>query len=474
MDDQCPNFVFSNTLIIKHMNKDGKLTRRSFFKRSAVGTLGAISVPSILTSCAGSGSGSDSGEVQLKDVEVPEILPKAPDGQVLKAGLVGCGGRGTGAAINFIQSGDGLEIVALGDVFPDKMEACRNQLKDKGINVADENCFLGFDAYQKVIDSGVDVVLLCTPPVFRPLHFEYAIEKGKHCFIEKPCAVDPVGARKMLTAGKRAAQKNLSVISGTIRRSQKDCIETYRRVAGGAIGDIVSAHVTRFTTALWHVQRRSEWTDMEYMLRNWVNFCWTSGDLVAEQFVHEIDQMSWFMGNRKPLSAEATGGRQRRVNGDMFDFFSIEYVFENQMRAHCTSRQIDGCDNRHSILIYGTKGFTNGYDTIFNLDGTVAWKYPHPKPEDADQSMAVPDPFRQEHVRLVTAIRTKKPINDVEQHVQSTLMAIMGRESAYTGKFITWDQIMASDLKLGPDTYEFGPVPGVTETYPIAGSAPKV
>lgn len=454
------------------MKKNGKLDRRSFFKHSAVGTLGAISVPSILTSCAGGGSDQDS-KTKIK-ADVPEILAKAPDGQPLKAGLVGCGGRGTGAAINFIDSGDGLEIVAIGDVFQDKLDSCRKTLSEKGQNIPDDKCFLGFDAYQKVIDAGVDIVLLCTPPVFRPMHFEYAIEKGKHCFIEKPCAVDAVGARKILAAGKRATQRGLSVISGTIRRSQKDCIETYRRVAEGAIGEIVSAHVTRFGSSLWHIQRKPGWTDMEYMLRNWVNFCWTSGDLVTEQFVHEIDMMSWFMGSKKPVSAEATGGRQRRVTGDMYDFFSIEYVYENGVRAHCTSRQIDGCDNRHTVFVYGTKGYTNCFDTIFNLDGSIAWQYPHPKPEDADQSMAVPDPFRQEHVRLVTAIRTKKPVNDTEQHVQSTLMAIMGRESAYTGKFVTWDQIMTSDMKLGPDTYEFGPVPGILEEIPVAGSAPKI
>lgn len=214
-------------------------------------------------------------------------------------------------------------------MFPDKLDACRKTLKDKGQEITDENCFLGFDAYQKVIDSGVDVVLLCTPPVFRPMHFEYAIEKGKHCFIEKPCAVDPVGAKRVLVTAKKADQQGLSVISGTIRRSQKDCIETYRRVAEGAIGDIVSAHVTRLGGALWYINRRPEWNDMEYMLRNWVNFCWTSGDLVVEQFVHEIDMMSWFMGDKTPVRAEATGGRQRRVTGDMYDFFSIEYVYDN-------------------------------------------------------------------------------------------------------------------------------------------------
>ena len=451
------------------MSRKFKSGRRDFFKKSALGALGTLTVPAFITSC------SDTQKNEpLKEVEVPEILPTAPEGKPLKAGLVGCGGRGTGAAINFIDAGSGLQVTAIGDVFQDKLDERRKALKDKGQEIADENCFLGFDSYQKVIDSGVDVVLLCTPPVFRPMHFEYAIDKGKHCFIEKPCAVDPTGAKQMLVLGKRATQKGLSVISGTIRRSQKDCIETYRRVAGGAIGEIVSAHVTRLGGALWFIQRRPEWTDMEYMLRNWVNFCWTSGDLVVEQFIHEIDMMSWFMGDRKPLSAEATGGRQRRVTGDLYDFFSIEYVYENGLRTHCTSRQIAGCDNNHLILVYGTKGYTNCFDKIYNLDGSVAWEYPYPKPGDADQSMVVPDPYVQELIRLVTAIRTNKPINDTEQHVQSTIMAIMGRESAYTGKFITWDQIIASDMKLGPDTYEFGPVPGIKEEIPLAGTAPNV
>ncbi|MDR2038599.1 MAG: Gfo/Idh/MocA family oxidoreductase [Bacteroidales bacterium] len=449
------------------MNKKFKSNRREFLKKSTIGTIGTMSVPIFLNSC----SGSDTKKEKLKDVEVPEILDKAPDGKPLKAGLVGCGGRGTGAAMDFLSAGSGLQITAIGDVFKDQLDACRARLKEKGQDIPDSNCFIGFDAYQKVIDSGVDVVLLCTPPVFRPIHFKYAIEKGKHCFIEKPCAVDPMGAKQILVDAKRASQQGLSVISGTIRRSQKDCIETYRRVAGGAIGEIVSAHVSRLGGALWHKQRQPGWTDMEYMLRNWVNFCWTSGDLVVEQFVHEIDMMSWFMGDKKPIRAEATGGRQRRVTGDMYDFFSIEYVYDNNYRAHCTSRQIAECDTNHLVMVYGTKGYTNCFDKIYNLDGTIAWEYPHPKKDDPDQSMVVPNPFVQEHIRLVTAIRTNKPVNDAEQHVQSTLMAIMGRESAYSGKFVTWDQIMASTLKLGPETYELGPVPDIKEVIPVVGTS---
>ena len=449
-----------------------KSNRRSFFKTSAMGALGTMSIPALLGGC----SNSASKEAKLIDVIVPQILDKAPDGKTLKAGLVGCGDRGTGAAENFLSAGNGLQITALGDVFKDRLDRCCKILKTKGQDISDENCFIGFDAYKKVIDSGVDVVLLCTPPVFRPSHFEYAIRNGKHCFIEKPCAVDPVGARQMLALGKQAAGQNLSVISGTIRRSQKDCIETYRRVAGGAIGKITSAHVSRMGGALWFKRREKEWNDMEYMLRNWVNFCWTSGDHIVEQFIHEIDQMSWFMGDKPPVRAEATGGRQRRVTGDMYDFFSVEYVFgeNNSCRAHCTARQIGGCDTQTIIMVYGTKGYTNCTNKIFNLDGSIAWEYPYPKKDDEDKSWEVPDPFVQEHIRLVTAIRTGNPVNDVEQQVLSTLMAIMGRESAYTGKFVTYDQVMGSTQKLGPETYQFGSVPEIKEEIPLAGIPPKI
>ena len=446
--------------------KNKSLNRRDFIKTSVCGTVGTMAVPTFMIGCSSSKKDAD---INLKDIDIPELAAIAQDGKPLKAGLVGCGGRGTGAACDFVAAGNGLSITALGDVFEEKLTACRQELKGKGIEIPDENCFVGFDAYQKVIDAGVDVVLLCTPPVFRPMHFEYAIEKGKHCFIEKPCAVDPTGARKMLAIAKQADAKQLSVISGTVRRSQKDCLETYRRVAGGAIGEIVSAHVIRHGGTLWHVNRKPGWTDMEYMLRDWVNFCWISGDMLLEQFIHEIDLMTMFMGDKRPDKAVATGGRHRRVTGDVYDFYSIEYLYDNGIRTHCTSRQISGCDNEHRVLVYGTKGYTNCFDKIFNYDGSVAWEYPYPKKEDADQSMAVPNPFVAEHVRLVSAIRSNKPVNDTDKHVQSVLMGIMGRMSAYTGKFVSWDEVMASNMKLGPETYAFGPVPGIPEQIPVPG-----
>lgn len=455
------------------MNKKNStltLTRRDFLKSSAVGALGAMVAPSLLVT----GCSSSSKDTKLyPDALIPEMLPQAPDGRPLKAGLIGCGGRGTGAAVNFRDAGNGLTVTMLADIFPDKMAQCRKTLKEYDIEVPDENCFLGFDAYKKVIDSDVDVVLLCTPPVFRAREFAYAVEKGKHVFLEKPCAIDPVGARSILRSAKLAEQKGLSVISGTIRRSQRDCVETFRRVADGAIGDIVSAQVIRNGGNLWHKDRQPGWSDMEYVMRNWPNFCCISGDLLTEQFIHEIDMMSWFLGDRKPLRAIGYGGRQRRVTGDVYDFFSIQYIYDNGMRTNCASRQIDGCDNELYVMVYGTKGSTNCFDTIYNPDGSVAWQYPAPKPDDPDQTWAVKNPYVQEHIRLVTAIRNGEPINDVETHVQSVLMAIMGRMAAYTGKSVTWDEIMASDLDLSLENYEFGPYPGgVNEIVPKPGKDP--
>ena len=451
---------------MKTKNSKNTLSRRDFLKSSAVGALGAVIAPSLITTGC-----SSSDEKKYPKAVVPELLPQAPDGRPLKAGLIGCGGRGTGAAVNFRDAGNGLTVTMLADIFPDKLDACRKTLKGKGIEVTDENCFLGFDAYKKVIDSDVDVVLLCTPPAFRAQEFAYAVEKGKHVFLEKPCAVDPVGARSILKSAKIAEQKGLSVISGTIRRSQRDCIETYRRVAEGAIGDIVSAQVIRNGGTLWHKKRQPEWNDMEYLMRNWPNFCCISGDMPAEQFIHEIDMMSWFLGDEKPQRAIGYGGRQRRVSGDVYDFFSIQYIYDNGMRTNCASRQIDGCDNELSVMVYGTNGSTNCFDTIYNPDGTVAWQYPKPAPEDPDQTWAVKDPYVQEHIRLVTAIRNNEPLNDAETHVQSVLMAIMGRMAAYTGKSITWDELIASDLKITLDQYEFGPIPGgLNEVVPKPGT----
>ncbi len=450
----------------KKTGREG-IDRRSFISLSSMAAIGAIGSAGLVSSC--------SGEPKNKEIELPAFLTQAPDGKPIKAGLIGCGGRGTGAAVNFLDAGPNLQITALGDVFKDKLDQCRDQLRksNHAVEIPDENCFIGFDAYQKVIDSGVDVVLLCTPPAFRPYHIEAAVDAGKHIFMEKPVAVDPVGARKVMISVKRAQDKGLCMVSGTIRRVQKDFVETWRRVANGAIGEIVSAHITRNGGGLWVVQRQPGWTDMEYMLRNWANFCWLSGDHIVEQFIHEVDVMNWYIG-KNPVKAMGWGGRQRRVTGDQYDFFSVEYVYDNGMHTHCAARQITGCSNLTEQFIVGTKGFANAKGMIYNLKGEEIWKYPHPEEGSTDETWKVTDPFVQEHINLVTGIRTGNTVNDGEAQVNSTLITIMGRMSAYTGKDVTWDELMNSDLSLGPKVFEFGPVPDIPETPPVIGVAPKL
>lgn len=442
------------------------IDRRKFISGTAMAAA-AIGSMGILNSCKGTLSGKP-------EEKLPVLLTQAPDGPVLKAGLVGCGGRGTGAAINYLDAGPNLQIVALGDVFQDRLDQCRAQLKkERNVDIADEKCFTGFDAYQKVIDSGIDVVLLCTPPHFRPAHIEAAVNAGKHIFLEKPCAVDPVGARQVLVSVERAKQKNLCMVSGTIRRVQKDFMETRRQVMNGMIGDIVSAHVIRNGGSLWVIRRKPGMSDMEYMLRNWANFCWLSGDHIVEQFIHEVDVMNWYL-QKTPVKAIGWGGRQRRVTGDQYDFFSIEYLYDNGMHTHCAARQITGCSNLTKQFIVGSQGFADAKGMIYNLKGEEIWKYPKPEEGSADETWKVTDPYVQEHINLITAIRTGKVLNDAEAQVNSTLITIMGRMSAYSGKDVTWEEVMNSDLYLGPKTYEFGPVPGIPETIPVIGSEPNV
>jgi predicted dehydrogenase len=436
--------------------------RRKFISDAAIAAA-AISSIGIVSACK-----------EKKKEKLSELLTNAPDGKVLKAGLIGCGGRGTGAAVNFLDAGPNLQITAIGDVFRDKLDQCRENLKkQRNVEIAEENCFTGFDSFQKVIDSGVDLVLLTTPPHFRPQHIEAAVNAGKHIFLEKPCAVDPVGARSVLVSVEKAKQKGLCMVSGTIYRVSKDYMETRRRVMNGEIGEIVSAHVIRNGGSLWVHPRKPEWTDMEYMLRNWGNFCWLSGDHIVEQFIHQVDVMNWYLG-RNPVRAIGWGGRQRRITGDQYDFFSIEYLYENGMHTHCAARQISGCSNLTKVLIVGTEGFAEAKGTIYNLKGEEIWKYPIPEEGSEDQTWKVTDPFVQEHINLVTGIRTGNTVNDAEAQVNSTLVTIMGRMSAYTGKDVTWEEVMNSDMYLGPKTYEFGPVPGIPETIPVIGNEPKL
>lgn len=443
-------------------------SRREFLSTAAWSAVGTIGAAGLLTNCASTNSLKD-----LKDDTHLTLLNEAPDGEVLRAGLVGCGGRGSGAAVNFVDAGPNLEIVALGDVFEDQLQKSKKMLKKaRDIDVPEENCYVGFDNYQKVIDSGVDIVIFATPPHFRPMHVEAAIDAGKHVFQEKPVAVDPVGARKMMATTQKAKEKNLCMVSGTIRRYQKDFIETQRRVANGAIGEVIGANIIRNGGAIWWVERKPEWSDMEYMLRNWQHFSWLSADHYVEQFIHELDVMNWHMDSW-PVKALGYGGRTHQVSGNKYDHFSIQYEYEDGKKAHCATRQINGCDNSKTQYITGTEGYADATGSIYNHKGELIWEYPYPEDGDTESTWSVKNPYVQEHIELVTAIRTGNYINDSETQINSTRMALMGRMAAYTGKDITWDEVVDSDLRLGPDTYEFGPVSGIPEHPPVAGTAPS-
>ena len=419
-------------------------------------------VPSILTSCAGE---------TKKVVAVPTELDVAPDGPVLKAGVIGCGGRGTGAAINFLNAGPSLQIVALGDTFKDRVDACRADiLKETKQEVPADKCFVGFDAYQKVIESGVDLVILATPPFFRPEHFEAAIQARKHVFMEKPVCVDPVGARSIMATAKKAEGMELCVVTGTQRRHKRDYISTWQQIAQGAIGEIVAANAYWNQNMLWYRLPTKEWSEMEYMIRDWVNWSWLSGDHIVEQHVHNLDVVNWFTGSH-PVKAVGIGSRQRRMTGDQYDNFGIDFTFENGTHLHSMCRQINGCDINVSERIQGSKGYTNCEDKIFDLTGKEIWSYQYPLDKEGKPSRnALKDPYVQEHIDLINAIRTSKPINEAENTAVSTLTAIMGRVAAYTGKAVTWDEMMNSDLKLGPKVFAFGPV-DVPKTVPVPGEA---
>jgi predicted dehydrogenase len=396
--------------------------------------------------------------------DIKTTLPdKAPDGPELKAGLIGCGGRGTGAALDFLGAGPKLTIAALGDVFEDRLEGAAKQIKDKtGQDVPKEKRFIGFDAFQKVIDSGVDVVLLATPPHFRPAHFAAAVAAGKHVFMEKPLAVDPVGIKMIIETAGQAKTKNLCVVTGTQRHHQREYLEILRRVKEGAIGEIVAARAYWNQDKLWHRDRNPKWSDMEWMIRDWVNWRWLSGDHIVEQHVHNLDVINWFTGSH-PVKAVGMGGRARRVTGDQFDFFSVDYTFENGMHMMSMCRQINDCATNVSEFIVGTKGSTNCADTIYKPDGSIAWQFPKEQKGK---------PYQQEHIDFVTAIRQSAPLNEAEATAISTMVAIMGRESAYTGAEKTWQEMMDSTMRLGPTEYKLGKA-DIKAVIPVPGSAWK-
>ena len=447
------------------------MKRRDFLTNSAL--LGATAIlPATVASCSNNNNKGAEKKLSNEELGMFSFVNIAPDGDPLKAALIGCGDRGTGAASQFLESGPNVSIVALADLFSDRMDTCRKILADKfNNNVEDSRCFLGFEAYKKILElPDIDVVLLCTPTHFRPEHFKAAVEAGKHIFMEKPCAVDPVGIRTVIAASKVATSKGLTVITGNQRRHRRDYWEAYAQVRNGLIGEVVSATSHWNQGAWWNKRHIPEWSDMEYCIRNWFNIKWLSGDHILDQGIHNIDVVTWFMGDL-PIRAAGYGGRARRLTGDIFDFFSVDYYYNNNKRMLHTARQIDGCDGNVSEQVLGTKGIAqlndHGEIKILDWNGDLLWEYDF-------ENKPVNNPYNQEHIHLVESIRMGKKINQAEDLAYSNMVAIMGREAAYTGKAITWDEIMSSSLRYGPEIYEMGPLPDYHEgVVPIPGKDPS-
>ena len=437
--------------------------RRKFLGDAALGLMGAVGAGYLISSCSS----------RKTRYEMPVFLDRAPDGPPLKAGLIGCGGRGTGAASNFLNAGPNLQITALADVFQDRVDRTRDLLKKRhNIDIPDENCFVGFDAYQRVIDSGVDVILEAAASHFRPRHFEAAVRARKHAFIEKPAGVDPPGVRSVMASGRMAEAAGLVVVAGTQYRHQRDYVKTFSMIKNGAIGDLVSANCYYNRGGPPTIRRQQGWSDMEAMIRNRANWTWLTGDSIVNLLVHQIDILNWFF-EKYPSRAIGFGGRHHRPSGDMYDFFSVDFIFDDQRTYHGTTREIEGCTNNVSQVIFGTKGYTNCHNKIFDLDGNVIWEYEYPLDEEGNRMTRVAiSPYDQEMINFVTAIRTNTPVNEAEALASSSLVGIMGRESTYTGKDVTWEDMMNSPLRLGPQEYSMGPVQGIEPVAPVPGTAP--
>lgn len=396
-----------------------------------------------------------------------ELFAHAQGSDKLRVGLIGCGGRGTGAAIDCLDAHPSVELYAMGDVFEDRLNASLKALEEEKkdrLNIGNRK-FIGLDAYKGVISSGVDIVLLCTPPTFRPIHFREAIQAGKHVFMEKPVAVCPAGARLMFQMEELATQKRLSVVAGTQRRHEPNYIETIQRIHDGAIGKIVGAACYWNQGGLWHVDRKPEWSDVEWQLRNWLYFTWLSGDHIVEQHIHNIDVINWVLGAH-PISAMGMGGRQARVEphyGHIYDHFAVEFEYPGGIKVLSMCRQIDNCAILIGERVYGTQGTADPSGSI-TVGGTT-WRYDGVKRSG----------YKKEHEDLVNAIRNGTPINETRAVTESTLAAIMGRMSAYTGKVVTWDFVMnTSQLNLleRAEKLEFGPMP--VDEVAMPGKTPLV
>ncbi len=424
------------------MKLERAFTRRNFISKSAVATAGTVITSSL-------------------------AADPAEKAEVLKVGLVGCGGRGTGACRQALQADSGTRLVAMADMFSDRLDGSLERLLaipavSERISVPADKRFVGFDAFDQLLASGVDVVLLATPPHFRPVHIEKAINAGVHVFAEKPVAVDGPGIRSVLASCKLAKKKKLSVVSGLCLRHSYGLQELVHRLHDGAIGDLLSLQANDYRGSIWYKERQPDWTDMHYQMRNWYYYSWLSGDFNVEQHVHFLDVCSWAKG-AYPIKAVGMGGRHVRTEkkyGNIFDHHSIVYEYDDGAKLYSNTRQMKGCKSNMSAEIQGSAGrarFSERRNGVtIDAKGKDLWVY---RGEGNDV-------YQTEHDELFASIRSGKPINNGEYMAKSTLLAIMGRMATYTGQEITWDMALNSKEVLGPEKHEWGPAPAVRIAMP--------
>ena len=390
-------------------------------------------------------------------------------GQGIKIGLIGCGGRGTGAVLDAVGAArksiypdkgyhtedvaegakvrnKGIEVVALADAFPDRLARCKRNLERLEFSIPEERCFVGIDAYQQLLAiPEINYVILATPPHFRPQHFKAAIEAGKNVFMEKPAAVDVPGVQTILEAGQLAKEKGLGVGAGTQRRHEASYRETIARIKDGAIGELLYGKCYWNGGQIWVVNREKDWSDLEWQMRNWNYFTWLGGDHIVEQHVHNLDIMNWVIG-APPVSAKsAIGGRQVRTgerHGHIYDHFAVEYEYPGGVSVFSQCRQINGCKAIVGEEIVGLGGRSNCKDVITPRAGDT-WKFPGKSPRG----------YRLEHEHLISSIRDGKPINEAQALAESTMTGILGREATYSGQEVTWAEAMKSETRLGPESY---------------------
>lgn len=386
----------------------------------------------------------------------------------IRIGLIGCGGRGTGAGEDALKAPGKSRIVAMGDAFQDRLDDCHKYLTGKmgdRIDVPKDRQFVGLDAYQKVLASDVDLVILATPPGFRPQQFEAAIDAGKHVFMEKPVAVDAPGIRRVLAAGEKAKEKGLGVGVGLQRRHDPAYIEAIKRIQDGEIGNVLCTRVYWNGSGLWIRDRKPDDTEMKYQVRNWYYFNWLCGDHIVEQHIHNLDVSNWLKG-MVPAEAQGMGGREVRTSkacGQIFDHHFVEYTYPDGTKMFSQCRHIPDCWSSVSEHAHGTNGLADVSEQRFYAhDGKTLWKYRGP----------TAGPYQQEHADLQASIRKGEPINETEHGATSTMTAILGRMATYGGKVVKWDEAIVSDIDLAPKVYAWdapAPVmPDAEGNYPIA------